>query len=649
MDYIELRKRTVFKKYHDSDIFNLKFDSKLNKSSNHNKNRTTQGSLEKTKNDLFNTLENQKTIKVKPHKKKIYVQNYLNTEIFNSDFMESDREKNKKQRVNINESSCFDGVLNNEEYKKDLNNYYNAHRSKKKDYNVDKYFNKISAIGRYYNELYGDEKSGVFPPNKIMTTKTEKNSPNKKAKINSVFKNNLKDFELRKRNIKINNINFELSANGKNKLFNSKEQVKNKIVRFNKKKIDLYGQNLDNKNNKNMIKNVDGIKYNSKLYKQLEIQSNIFDEQNKDINSQIYNYIKNKKEEIENKLKLKEKIKKEKEEINNKINEQNKKNSSLNKNIWGGTHCKWQKSNMDWKDPGAQILFKKTKTVGDLKNDKDETAFQRKVKDMGDSDNIDIISDQKKFLNIDIDKFRTKKIINNDNNVEQAKEILNTMPNNALNTYQKLKIINNDLTTSNFLNNSTNENLNKMFKRINNNIKSARLSKSKKKNSNSNYIKIMGKNSNMKEKFTINKNLNKKMYDDYSLIYSTKANNTLDKCNNLDIKKIFGEKGIHIFDIKKNELSIGDMNKIKFKIRENEDENIKTLEQKIKLVEIDLNKNKYKVKIKKEEDIKKREVKNNKEKEMKDINNKNIIMKKKKSIISQFPIVDLKYKNLTKK
>ena len=551
MDYIELRKRTVFKKYHDSDIFNLKFDSKLNKSSNHNKNRTTQGSLEKTKNDLFNTLENQKTIKVKPHKKKIYVQNYLNTEIFNSDFMESDREKNKKQRVNINESSCFDGVLNNEEYKKDLNNYYNAHRSKKKDYNVDKYFNKISAIGRYYNELYGDEKSGVFPPNKIMTTKTEKNSPNKKAKINSVFKNNLKDFELRKRNIKINNINFELSANGKNKLFNSKEQVKNKIVRFNKKKIDLYGQNLDNKNNKNMIKNVDGIKYNSKLYKQLEIQSNIFDEQNKDINSQIYNYIKNKKEEIENKLKLKEKIKKEKEEINNKINEQNKKNSSLNKNIWGGTHCKWQKSNMDWKDPGAQILFKKTKTVGDLKNDKDETAFQRKVKDMGDSDNIDIISDQKKFLNIDIDKFRTKKIINNDNNVEQAKEILNTMPNNALNTYQKLKIINNDLTTSNFLNNSTNENLNKMFKRINNNIKSARLSKSKKKNSNSNYIKIMGKNSNMKEKFTINKNLNKKMYDDYSLIYSTKANNTLDKCNNLDIKKIFGEKGIHIFDIKK--------------------------------------------------------------------------------------------------
>ena len=647
MDYIELRKRTVFKRYHDSDIFNLKKDSKLNKSSNPNKNRTTQTSLEKTKDDLFNTLDHQKIYKVKPLKKKIYVQNYLNTDFFNTDLIDSDREKNKKQRVNINASSCFDGVLNNEQYKKDLNNYTNAHRSKKKDYNVDKYFNKISAIGRYYNELYGDEKSGVFPPNKIMTSKTLKNSPNKNPMINSVFKNNLKDFEMRKRKIKINNINFELSANGKNKLYNSTEHEKNKIVRFNKKKADIFGQNLDNKNNRTMVKKADGIKYNSKLYKQLEVQSNIFSEQDKDLNSQMYNYVKNKKEEFENKLKMKEKIKKEKEEINNKINEQNKKNTSRNKNIWGGTHCKWQKSNMNWTDTGAQILFKKTKTESNLKNTKDETAFQRKLKDLGDSDNIDILSEQKKLLNIDIDKYRTKTIIKTDNNVEQAKEVLNTMPNNAFNTYQKLKIINNDLTTSNFLNNTTNENLNKMFKRINNNIKSARLSKSKKKSSN--YIKIMGKNSNIKEKYTNNKNLNKKMYDDYSLIYSTKANNTLDKFNILDIKKIFGEKGVHIFDVKKNELGIGDMNKIKFKIRESEDENIKTLEQKIKLVEIDLNKNKYKVKIKKEEDIKKKAMNNNKEKQMKDINNKNVLARGKKRLISQYPVADLKYKNFSKK
>ena len=207
MDYIELRKRTVFKRYHDSDIFNLKTESKLNKSSNPSKNRKTQASLEKTKDDLFNTLQNQKIIRNKPLKKKVYVQNYLSKDIFNSNFNDSDRDKKKKIRVNITASSCFDGVLNNEEYKNDLSNYTKTHRSKKKDYNVDKYFNQISAMGRYYTEMYGDEKSGVFPPNKIMQSKTLRNSPNKNAAINTVFKNNLKDFELKKKKIKLNNIN----------------------------------------------------------------------------------------------------------------------------------------------------------------------------------------------------------------------------------------------------------------------------------------------------------------------------------------------------------------------------------------------------------------------------------------------------------
>ena len=132
MDYIELRKRTVFKRYHDSDIFNLKTESKLNKSSNPSKNRKTQASLEKTKDDLFNTLQNQKIIRNKPLKKKVYVQNYLSKDIFNSNFNDSDRDKKKKIRVNITASSCFDGVLNNEEYKNDLSNYTKTHRSKKK-------------------------------------------------------------------------------------------------------------------------------------------------------------------------------------------------------------------------------------------------------------------------------------------------------------------------------------------------------------------------------------------------------------------------------------------------------------------------------------------------------------------------------------
>ena len=40
---------------------------------------------------------------------------------------------------------------------------------------------------------------------------------------------------------------------------------------------------------------------------------------------------------------------------------------------------------------------------------------------------------------------------------------------------------------------------------------------------------------------------------------------------------------------------------------------------------------------------------NNKEKELKDSNSKNTLPKRRKNLISQFPIIDLKYKNFSKK
>ena len=644
MDYIKLRKRNIIKRYHDSDIFNLKTDSKLNKSTNPLKHRTTQESLEKTKDDLFNTLNSSKPRIIKPLKKKVYIQNYLNTDLFNEHLNDSGKKKKMNKRVNVNASSCFKGVLNNEEYKKELNDYTKVHRSKKKDYDVDKYFNKISAIGRYYAELYGDEKNGIFTQNKNLTSKTLANSPNKNG-MNSIFQKNLKDFESRKKRLKIElKSNNEFSVDGKKKL--DLTGIKETKGFYNKKKIDIFGQYIDIKNNRNIIKEKDGIKYNSKLHKQLQYQSDIFGEENKDINSKMNKYIKNEKEEKENKIKLKEKIKKANEEKANKINGQNKKKSCLNKNMWGGSHCKWQKSNMDWKDPGAQVLFQRTYTSDNLKNGETEmTAFQRKLYDMADSDNIDTLSEKKKFLNID--KYKNKTISNfEENNVEQTKEILNTMPNNILRTDQMIKIINGS-TTSKVLNDSSNENISKMCKRINNNIKSERLSKSKKKKSN--YIKIMGKNSNASNKNHIINNINnKKEYQDYLLVYSTKTINNFDNLNPNEIKKIFGAKGIHIFDIKKNDLDFGKINKIKFKIREGEEDNIKDLEQKIKMLEIDLNNKKYNVSIKKDDNIPKRKINKNKENTSNEAN-KNMVLKRKPKLISNFPIVDLKYKRLVQK
>ena len=57
MNVIELRKKKVFNKYHDSDIFNTRTEPNLNKTYRPPKYKTTQPSLEKTKSDIFNTKD----------------------------------------------------------------------------------------------------------------------------------------------------------------------------------------------------------------------------------------------------------------------------------------------------------------------------------------------------------------------------------------------------------------------------------------------------------------------------------------------------------------------------------------------------------------------------------------------------------------
>ena len=127
---------------------------------------------------------------------------------------------------------------------------------------------------------------------------------------------------------------------------------------------------------------------------------------------------------------------------------------------------------------------------------------------------------------------------------------------------------------------------------------STRLSKNKKKKDS--IIKIMGKNSGLNKTFNnTNSNENNNEYKDlnYTLVYPKR--NQFDRFENQDIKKIFGNKGVHIYDVKKSELSVGDLNTIKFKVREG-DSNDKSIEEKIKIVEDDLIKNKYKVSINKD-------------------------------------------------
>ena len=647
MNYAESRQRKLYKKYHESDIFNTRTEPNINKTYRPPIHKTTQPSLEKTKSDIFNTKgKSTEPSKANPQKKRnLHLKNYK-SDIFNIKSDLRDRAKSCK-RININHSTCFDGIKNDEEYKKDLNKYTVKHRPKQKKYEVEKYFNKESAISRYYKELYGDEKSGVFP-DKTKINKTGKNSPSKN--IINTFKNNMKIFENRKKKLKreLTEIN-DVGADGKRRPGEHSGQEidsKGNKIKYNKKKVDIYGNNIDNKNNKKIIKENNGFNYNSKMNKQLEFQSNIFNEENKDINKKMNDYISGKKKEEENKKILKEKIKKEREEMAKKLKELNKQNIKKQND-------KLHPSTMKWTDPESQILFKKP--LGDLNNNQEEpSAFQMKLKNLADSNNIDILSKNKKK------PFNIKKIKNlndDDNNIQKIKEIIKKFPDDALREDQKIGIIYKS-TTSNFLNNSKNdEKLNKYYNTINTNIKSARQSKSKKKNDS--IIKIMGKNSK-KEKTnkSTNKSEKEKVHN-YTLVYSTKHNhNIFDRFGNDDIKRIFVSKGLHIFDVKKNELVVGDLNSFKFKVRENDEENEKNIEEKIKFVENDLIKNKFKVSINKDE-IKKitKDNRNLKEKEMKEkekekgkgkFNKTPYKQKGIKSFTNQFPKVDLKYKNFHK-
>ena len=636
MDYIELRKRKVFDKYHDSDIFNTRSESNINKSYRPPRYKTAQPSLEKTKSDIFNTKEKGLEPEKRCYKKrKINLNNYK-SDIFNIKKLP----KNKKscQRININYSTCFNGIKNDEEYNKDLYNYTLTHRPILKRYEIEKYVDKESATNRYYKELYGDEKSRIFP-------KVNKNGKNSSIKdILNTFKNNMKNFEIRKKRIKkeilaINDVGVDGKKEPGVNIWQEIDSIGNRKI-YNKRKIDIFG-NEGNPNNKNLIKENNSLFLEPKLNRQLDCQSNIFNDKNKNINKKMDDFINNKIQENYNKVALKEKIKKEREEMAQKIKELKKQNVN-------NGNTKLYPTSLKWYSLGAQRLLRRENKNGELNKTQEEmTAFQRKILDLSNSDNIDILSKNKKSFNIKKLK-KNNAFKKDDNNIEKIKEILNTLPDNSIRQDQKAGIINLS-TTSNFFNESKNdEKLKKYYNTINTNIKSARKSRSKKKKDS--IIKIMGKNS--KQPYHIvNKNIDRKdgenrdefKIHDFTLVYPTKDKD-FEIFENDDIKKIFGTKGLYIFDVKKNELPIGDLNSVKFKVREGDENTEKNIEEKIKKVEDILNRNKFRVKIKKDE-IKKITKDNRNIKENGKYVKTPYRTKTQKKFTSQFPRINLKYKN----
>ena len=93
---------------------------------------------------------------------------------------------------------------------------------------------------------------------------------------------------------------------------------------------------------------------------------------------------------------------------------------------------------------------------------------------------------------------------------------------------------------------------------------------------------------------------------EYTLSYDVRnasiknTKNNFDKFSEKDVKLLFSKNGVHIYDIKKNMFNNGKYNTIKFKVRENEGEQI--LDEKMKEIENEFNKKEYKISIKKDEE-----------------------------------------------
>ena len=177
-------------------------------------------------------------------------------------------------------------------------------------------------------------------------------------------------------------------------------------------------------------------------------------------------------------------------------------------------------------------------------------------------------------------------------------------------------------------------------------------------------VKSLNKYYTNSNKILVNKKENKEkngnQYSEYVLSYPIKGN--FDKFNEKDIKLLFGSKGLHIYDIQKQQFDKGTYNSFDFKIILNEGE--EDIKIKINEIKIDLDKKNYKILIDKKE---KKDVKKKMKNFLVDpggkngIINDNIIKQSNKfkimpdklrnmhSFSKEFKNVDYKYKNYKKK
>ena len=545
----------ILSKYFNSDIFNT-VDLKPQQIPQA-KVRVTQATLTKTKNDIFNTErkpQNTESFMKKLTNRKFVYSKIYGSDIFNQTNPTQSSIKNIRNKNNI--STCFDNMKNNEEYKKNLKNYEKEKRADKKSYKPDIYLKTETPAERYYKEMYNNN-GKIFPDNNL------------KKDIN-----NKEKYAEKKRNLKndINKINNEISE--------IKTNPTNLKQVYNKKKNKWADKNsvgykfIDSKINK----------FNTaKINKQLNLQSNLFkDSEYKEGKSEILDY---------DKIKSRLEEEKNKDNLNNTYHiskNSNKKSEALSRNndklLFGSVHTKWEKSNIDWCNPKTELMFGNlySKDINSFYGPNGPTPFQRKLNQLNDNKNIDILTEKEKEP---INKEAKKNLENNTDNIgiNTVEKILEETPN--LKEDKKLKIKMN--ATTSLLNTDIDleQKIKTLSKFYTNPTPTKKLNKE--------ITAKVGINKNIINKLNEEKNGHENA--EYILNYAKK--DQFEKFSENEIKKIFAKYGVHIYDVHKNMFDNGSYNTIQFKVRENKD--VEKIKQKINELEANLKKN-YKVKINKQ-------------------------------------------------
>ena len=530
-------KKDFIEKYYFSDIFNLTQNTpnqKYNIKTLPHRNRST---LENTKEEIFNIHKRQK-IKRNPEKEK-YMSNscekrrrnyehIYGSDIFNLKSKSVERRKEKHHMPNItNRSTFFEEMKNNEEYSKDFKEYT---REKRGD---DKY-NKTE------NKNNFDENNFRYHKKRAFKIETEKNNP----KI-----------------IHRNENNKTLNYPKRHPLtFHSAE--KRRFIG-----LDEFPEN------------------NCKINKQIQFESHIF-------TNKEDSYIKSKAEiqEINNRINQYKKSNQNNNSISQPFIRVNRKNNKNKENIFSSTgnlHSKIVPANMHWDNLESQVMFSQdyTKNLYEKYGPKGPSAYQRRLHQFADSDNLDTLSGLKKNNLMD---FKYLKKPKNDEMIyqEEQKRIENMVENIPnLSQGKKLEFKMNksvlDFKDENDWNN----------KEKDLNIFLAKPKKQKKEITD----KVNNVDRNIKYNNNINNNLN---YHDYTITYGIKGN-LFDNYSENEIKNFFCKKGINVANIHKNIFGKGKKyNTINIKIVDNNNKN-ENINKKIKLIQDELNKNNYKIKIEK--------------------------------------------------